>query len=469
MLNRLLPRHARFAYLFLVVWIIFRPATADAQTKVQQKIPDKTRVLFLLDGSGSMMEPWGRATQIKMNMAKSILSRIIDSLQRNNRLELALRVYGHRYPKEVNNCKDTWLEVPFKPNNHKQIIAKINEIKPKGVTPITYSLEQAAKDFPPGPGYRNIIILITDGIESCSGDPCATSRELQKKGIFLRPYIIGLGLQAEKSLDCVGKFIDAKTPQELHRILDEAIETSFAKTTVSVELLNGNGQPTESNVNVTFINSFTNLPMYDFIHYRDKTGRTDTVQVDPLVDYDVVVNTVPPIYKRNVQLVHGRHNTITIPAGQGTLVMTQDGRKDNNLLALVREKGKTNLLNTQRSQERFRYLAGQYEVDVLSLPRRNFSISLAADKTQTISLPAPGVVNFNTTTVGYGSLYELSEDGTQTWVCNLNDQKPQFPLTLLPGRYKFVFRTRNAPGSKYTAFKVFTVKSGETVLVKMFD
>ncbi|MBA4058447.1 MAG: von willebrand factor type a, partial [Marivirga sp.] len=154
-----------------------------SQTKVQQKIPEKTRILFLLDASGSMLEQWERPNQTRWSVAKSILTKLVDSLRLNNKLELGLRIYGHRSPQEIKNCKDTWLEVPFKSKNHSLIIDKLAEVKPKGVTPITYSLEQAAGDFPVGPGYRNIVILITDGIESCGGDLCATSRALQKKGV----------------------------------------------------------------------------------------------------------------------------------------------------------------------------------------------------------------------------------------------------------------------------------------------
>src|SRR5690348_8471680 len=138
--------------ILITVLLLTSGLVGYGQNTIVQKLPEKTRILFVLDGSGSMLEPWGRPHQTKMSMAKSILSKIIDSLQQNVNVELALRVYGHRSPREINNCKDTWLEVPFQSKNHKLIIEKINEIKPKGVTPITYSLEQAANDFPAGPG-----------------------------------------------------------------------------------------------------------------------------------------------------------------------------------------------------------------------------------------------------------------------------------------------------------------------------
>ncbi|HEY3403205.1 MAG TPA: VWA domain-containing protein [Ohtaekwangia sp.] len=441
--------------------------SASAQNKIIQKIPEKTRILFLFDGSGSMLEPWGRPNQTKIGIAKNILTQIVDSLRQNEKLELALRIYGHRSPREINNCKDTQLEVPFKAKNHSIIIEKLREIRPKGVTPITYSLEQAARDFPASPGYRNIVILITDGIESCGGDLCATSRELQKKGVFLRPYIIGLGLRAERTLECAGRFIDAQTPSEFHDVLNQAIEASFAKTTVSIELLDARQQPTESNVNVSFLNTFTGLPMYDFIHYRDAQGRPDSVQVDPLVDYDLIVNTVPPVVRKNVSIENGKHNVIRIAVPQGNIIAQQEGRKD--LQVIVREAGKSDILQTQMSNESLRYLTGKYEVETLTLPRRIFQVDVQANKTQSVYLPAPGVVNFNTIASGFGSLYEIKGDGTQQWVCNLDNLKPKFSLTLLPGSYKVVFRVKNTTGSKYTGFKTFQLKSGETATVNVFN
>lgn len=457
---------------FLVILVFLSIILVNAgygQTKIQQKLPDKTRILFLLDASGSMLEQWERPNQTRWSVAKSILTRLVDSLKQNNKLELALRIYGHKSPQEVKNCKDTWLEVPFKSKNHKLIVDKLQEIKPKGVTPITYSLEQAANDFPAGPGYRNIVILITDGIESCGGDLCATSKALQQKGVFLRPYIIGLGLRSEKTLECAGKYIDADTPGKFFDVLNEAIESSFAKTTVSIELLDGSNRPTETNVNITFLNSVTGAPMYDFVHYLDRQGRPDTVQIDPVLDYDIVVNTIPAVVKRNIVINIGKHNVIAIPASQGNLIVQQEGRRDNNLQSLIRIKGQTETINTQQSNLNFRYLTGQYEVETLTLPRRTFDAEILFNKTKTILLPAPGVVNFNTTTTGYGSLYEIKPDGTQAWVCNLNDLKSQFSLTLLPGQYKIVFRVRQTSGSKYTGFKKFTVNPGQTSMVSVFN
>lgn len=432
----------------------------------QQALPEKTRILFVLDGSGSMNADWSRQLS-RMDVAKNILTRLVDSLRINPNLELALRVYGHRYSRQANNCNDSQLEVPFNVNNHNAIIREIRDITPRGVTPITYSLLQAARDFPAAAGYRNIVILITDGVESCGGDPCAASIELQKKGVFLKPFIIGLGVPGGKALDCVGKFIDAQDSTSFNRILNESIKTTFANTTVSVALLNGENDPVETNVNITFLNSMTGTSAYEFVHYLDGAGRPDSVQIDPVLSYDVVVNTLPSVVRRNVRITNGRHNLLQIPAPQGTLMVKPEG-KGNPFSAVVRQRGKGEILHIQQTYQSTRYLAGEYDVETLTLPRRIFPVSVAAGKTITVTLPSSGAVNINTLAVGYGSVFEIMDNGESKWVCSLDENKTRHSLNLLPGKYKIAFRARRTSGSKYTAIRTFEVTSGQTVNISMF-
>ena len=99
----------------------------------------------MLDASGSMFAPWENS--IRMDIAKRILTEMVDSLRVDKNLQLALRVYGHQFHRKYQNCNDTKLEVPFRANNHDDIIYRLRQIQPQGVTPIANSLEQAANDF----------------------------------------------------------------------------------------------------------------------------------------------------------------------------------------------------------------------------------------------------------------------------------------------------------------------------------
>jgi Ca-activated chloride channel family protein len=452
---------------FIIFIFLITSLYGHGQNK-PQKLPEKTRLLFLVDGSGSMLESWGRPNQSKLNVAKSILTKIVDSLRVDAKIEIGLRLYGHRFMPEQKKCTDTELVVPFKPQNHKLIIEKINGINPKGVTPISYALEQAANDFPSTVGYRNIVIIITDGIESCGGDPCATSLALQQKGVILQPYIIGLGLKAEQSLECAGKFVNADTPGKFHDVINQALKVSMGKTTVSVELKGANQKP-ETNVNITFINSVTGKADYEFVHFLDRNSRPDSVEVDPLSDYDLVVNTVPRIIQRKVNIEKGQHTTVPINALQGNLVIRQEGVSTSAVQSIVREKGKADILHIQQGQQPVRYLVGKYEIETITIPRRTYPVTIEPDKTFTLTLPPYGVVNFNTISSGYGSLYEIREGGTQEWVMSIDNLKPVFSLSMLPGTYKIAFRVKNSGGSKYTSFKTFQVKAGQTSSVSVFQ
>lgn len=451
-------------YVFLSLFL--HGLSLPAQHLNQQALPEKTRILFVLDGSGSMNAQWSE-DQSRMDVAKRILTRLVDSLRVNPKLELALRVYGHRYARQSNNCNDSQLEVPFAVSNHNTIINEIKDITPRGVTPITYSLLQAANDFPAGAGYRNIVILITDGVESCGGDPCEASIALQKKGVFLRPFIIGLGVPGGKALDCVGKFIDAENSRSFNKILNESIKTTFANTTVSVELLNGQGQPVETNLNITFLNAMTGTAAYEFVHYLDPAGKPDTVQIDPVRSYDVVVNTLPAVIRKNVHIINGQHNVLRIPAPQGTIIVKPEGT-GNPFTALVRQRGNSETLQVQNSNIPYRYLQGEYEVETLTLPRKIFPVTLEAGKSVTITLPSPGAVNINTLAVGFGSVFEIMDNGESRWVYTLDETRSRHFLNLLPGRYKIAFRARRSPGSKYTAIRNFEVKPGQTLNIQMF-
>ena len=248
--------------------LLFIVCSVVGQIKPQIKpLPKKTRLLFVLDGSGSMRANWEGKT--RMQIAKRALSKIVDSLKINKNVELGLRVYGHQFDRKHQNCQDSKLEVPFGENSHTNIISKLKTIVPQGVTPISISLEKAANDFPKDPKYRNVIIIITDGLESCGGDPCAVSQALQKKHIFLQPFIVGIGMTKKdaKQFNCLGTFYNAKSVKQFSHILSDIVQHSLQSVQVRVDLLDIYKKATETNVNVQFVNSLTGQTEYDFIHF----------------------------------------------------------------------------------------------------------------------------------------------------------------------------------------------------------
>jgi Ca-activated chloride channel family protein len=246
-----------FFWLFISALVLLLSASAARAQNAPPERPKVTRILFLLDASGSMMAPW--EGQPRWEVAKRLLAKMADSLNAYPNLELGLRVYGHQSPNAEQNCEDSRLEVPFAPKNAAAIKAKLKTLKAQGNTPITYSLGQSANDFPIDKTSRNVLLLITDGVESCQGDPCAISLALQRKRIFLKPFVIGIGAQKEfgKALECLGRYYNAAEVKTFKTVLNDVIAQTLAKTTVAVNLTDEAGRAVESNVNMTFINNVT--------------------------------------------------------------------------------------------------------------------------------------------------------------------------------------------------------------------
>jgi Ca-activated chloride channel family protein len=131
------------------------------------------------------------------------------------------------------------LEVPFGKGNIYKIKRVLKSITPRGTTPIAGSLLKASSDFPPCADCRNIIILITDGVEACDGDPCVVSKRLQKKGIILKPFVIGIGLEEDfkSSFECVGTYFDAADENTFKNVLGVVISQALDNTTAQINLL----------------------------------------------------------------------------------------------------------------------------------------------------------------------------------------------------------------------------------------
>lgn len=429
-----------------------------------------TRILFLFDASQSMYGRW--QSDVKFNIARSILSKVLDSLSSMKNVEVALRVYGHQhaYPPQV--CTDTRLEVPFGRDNYGRIKSRLNSIIPKGTSPIAYSLERSAFDFTPCENCRNIIVLITDGIEECGGDPCEISRTLQKNGVILKPFIIGIGKNFGDAFNCVGTYFDASGESQFSQALNVVISRALNPTTAQVNLLDAQGRPTETNVNMTFYDNFSGRLKYNFIHTMNNRGLPDTIIIDPLITYDIVVHTLPPVKVDSVRLIPGKHTVIPINTPQGDLMLKLAGPSSvlRDLRGIVRRKGSMETVNIQTFGESERYITGDYHLEVLSLPRVYVDdIRISSDQTTTVEIPVPGIAVIQKSTKGYGSIY-AEKDGRLEWVYNFRDNSQnQESLILLPGTYHAVYRSKYMDRSFYTVEKVFIIKSGVTTNVRMYD
>lgn len=454
--------------LFIILMASATTVFAQKQPEPKEKPKPTTRILFIFDASQSMLGRWQSDT--KFNIAKRIMSELLDSLASVKNVELALRIYGHQTHFPPQDCKDTKLEVPFGPDNTQKIKAKLRSVTPRGTTPLAYSLEQSATDFTPCGNCRNIVVLITDGIEECSGDPCAVSRMLQKNGIVLKPFIVGIGQDFNKAFHCVGTYFDATTEKDFKKALDVVISQALNNTTAQVNLLDASGKPTETDVPMTFYDAASGKIMYNFVHTMNNRGVPDTLVLDPLVTYNVTVHTIPPVHADSTVITPGKHTIIAADAPQGymQLKMAGTGNASRGLQCLVHPKGSMEILNVQNFGETEKYITGVYDLQVLSLPRLFIpNVEIKQSHTATIEIPEPGIAVIRKSVFGYGSL--MVEDKNQlTWVYNLDDSNIMETLYLQPGTYRIIFRPKTARQTIYTVEQRFVIESGKTTDVQMY-
>jgi Mg-chelatase subunit ChlD len=204
-------------------------------------------VEVVVDASRSM---WGQIDgEAKMTIAKEILQDV--SYWFPEDLDLALRAYGNSSPSDRNNCADSALLVPFADYNREPIRAAIGGLRPLGQTPIAYALNQAAHDFGSLQSDR-AVVLVTDGIESCGGDPVQAARYLSLQGITVHVIGFGLGNAADEDAESLravasasgGRYVVAGSAEELKVALAETVATSFSVYKGSTEVATGSlGSP----------------------------------------------------------------------------------------------------------------------------------------------------------------------------------------------------------------------------------
>jgi len=437
--------------------------------QVKKTDPTLTRVLFVFDASKSMKTIHNSKTRIQG--AKELFYKFLDSLSKQKNTQFALRMYGHTVKYPPGDCKDSKLVVPFGKNNIAIIKSKVADAKPTGITPIEHSLTESANDFPDSKAV-NMIILITDGIEECEGDPCKARQKLMEKGIVFKPFIIGIGLTVEqiKTFECVGDYFDFDNPSLINDISSIISKQKLNKTTSQVNLLDSKSLPTETNVNMTFYNTVKGSYVYNYIHTLNQKGNPDTLYLDDFPTYKVIAHTIPPTESKEVKLSQGKHTIIPIDAPQGFIELRRPMGVYNfneKVKTIVRQSNSNMLtLNVQQMNTIEKYITGNYDLEILTLPRTYMNlVAVAQSQTKIVEIANAGMLTLKALDNGDGSIYKDTKK--LEWVCNLNSSTLQI-YYLQPGNYKIEWRSKALKGSIYTIEKKFTIKSDVETKVELY-
>jgi Ca-activated chloride channel family protein len=187
-----------------------------------------TNMLFIIDGSNSM---WGQVDRVaKIKTAKKVLGRLLSDLP--NDTKVGLMAYGHR---AKGDCKDVETLSGIGRDSLAAVNAKVQALTPVGKTPIAYSLRQSAGTFAGLEKANNHVVLISDGIESCGGDPCAEAAKLVTKGIDVKVHVVGFDVdrEARAQLECIakkgkGRYFDAANTKSFKVALSEVKQVAQA-------------------------------------------------------------------------------------------------------------------------------------------------------------------------------------------------------------------------------------------------
>jgi Ca-activated chloride channel homolog len=455
-------------HFFLTALILLNISVVRAQEVTSGYLP-MSRVLFIFDASNSMAGQWDG--ERKIDLARQILMEVVDSMESLPNVQMALRVYGHQSPVPPQDCNDTKLEVPFGPNNASRIRQKLRFINPKGTTPIAHSLELAAADFPPCSNCRNIILLITDGVEACEGDPCEVSIRLQKAGIILRPFVIGIGNDPgfRETFNCIGEYYDAPDREKFREALTVVVTQALNATSSQVNLLDSDDRPTETDANLVFYDHLSGTIRYNLIHTINSRGNPDTITLDHLLTYDVVAQTIPSVSIDSVSLLRGRHNTIALDAPQGNLMVKTKSNAYDSEKILVKKADDPLTINVQKMGVSGKYLVGKYDLEIPIYPHMFVEdVQIVQSYTTTVEIPTPGYITFSAQQPGAGALYQLTSDGKQFWVLNFQQDKKTQGYHLQPGTYRAVFRRMDLKSSDYTVVRDFKVDPGIAATVTFY-
>jgi hypothetical protein len=186
-------------------------------------------VEVILDASGSMLQRIGGVRRIEL--ARTALNRLVGGVVPAG-TPFALRVFGHR---EAGSCR-TDLEMPLAPLATATATSTISRIDAINLsrTPIGASLAQVRQDLAGATGPI-VVVLVTDGEETCQGDPAAAIQALRGSGMDVRVNIVGFAIDEQQLRETFqswarlgnGRYVEANDGEQLNAALGASLGLPF--------------------------------------------------------------------------------------------------------------------------------------------------------------------------------------------------------------------------------------------------
>ncbi|MEK5037264.1 vWA domain-containing protein [Sporosarcina sp. FSL K6-3457] len=199
--------------------------------------PEKAsyNVIIALDASGSMANKIGSKT--RMDLAKEAIEGFVSKLPKE--ANVGLRVYGHKgtgtSADKALSCAANELVYPIQPYSETELKNALNDFNPAGWTPLAGAIEAAQKDLQPyqGENNQNVIYVVSDGVETCGGDPVKAAALLKDENISPVVHIIGFDVASKEQQQLKdvaeaagGTYTNAKDHKQLQSEFDKALQNS---------------------------------------------------------------------------------------------------------------------------------------------------------------------------------------------------------------------------------------------------
>ncbi len=225
--------------------------------------------MFILDASGSM---WGRLPdrQSKITVARDVLGDLVKKIPDN--ISTGLIAYGHR---RKGDCADIEVVQEAEAGGAQAIAGHLKRLVPRGRTPISDALKLAGEKLI-GIEDQTTIVLVSDGIETCKGDPCAVAAALAKSSAKLNIHVVGYAVDHEASaqLQCIaekgrGQYFTANDTDALSAALTQVTES--IKIAEPIQVVTPEVTETATTINIKIsgpgtirlqLGSWTHMPKY---------------------------------------------------------------------------------------------------------------------------------------------------------------------------------------------------------------
>jgi len=434
-------------------------------------------LVFILDASGSM---WGQVEgKAKIVIAKETLTSLIRDLPDDTRVGLV--AYGHRSKGDCNDVEELF---PLGPLDKEKLIEKIQAINPKGKTPITLSVRMTAEKLKTVEG-ETTIILVSDGKETCEGDPCAMVKELKELGIKFVMNVIGFDVTEEEriQLECMakaggGRYFTAKTVGEFMMAAKEVVEDSQNFGILKITAIK-NGKLFDAKVyyyrggeKESFFNKTTH-PESGEARLRVIPGIYDI----KVVDYHT--GGEPAVTIERIEVPQGETVERTADFSNGILKVTSymNGEPIGCPVDIYKPDGKK-LLNTwtQRGSRVIELLPGTYDVKVtkVDIPGGNPVVwfrGVEIEPEQTMEKKADFPIGFLKVTATldgkpFNTPAQLYKSGTTNNIGHWTSDNGSRTFPLVPGLYdvKVVSIKDN---KQFKEFKGIKIEAGKTEAIEV--